>query len=96
MWAVSLGVQAGERRPLSGGNRTQVFRWDQLSQDLDVPVLRAVAIAETGDVEVLRHDDQVLRIAEEYANAGIWEIKEEVVDKAGQPLWNLADLLRSV
>ncbi len=88
MWAVALGIQVGKRLPLSG-SRTQVFRWDQFSQDLDVPVLRAIAIAETGDVEVLRRDDQVLRIAEEYANTGIWEIKEELVNQSGQPLWNL-------
>ncbi len=93
MWAVALGVKAGERRPLSGSR--QIFRWDQLSQDLDVPVLRAIAIADTDDVEVLKWEDQVLRIAEEYANAGIREIKEEVIDQSGQPLWNLISKVRS-
>ncbi len=39
MWAVALGVRSGERRPLTS-SRMQIFRWDQLSQDLDVPVLR--------------------------------------------------------
>ncbi len=93
MWAVALGVRAGERRPLDSGSR-QIFRWDQLSQDLDVPVLRAIAIAETGDVEVLTREDQVLRIAEEYANAGVREIKEELIDQGGQPLWNLLSKVR--
>ncbi len=93
MWAVALGVKGGKRRPLEGGSR-DIFRWDQLSQEMDVPVLRAIAIAETGDVEVLTRDHQVLRIAEEYANAGIREVKEEIVERPGQPLWNLISTVR--
>ena len=93
MWAMALGVKANERRQLSGG-RTQIFRWDQFSQDLDVPVLRAIAIAETEDVEVLMQEERILRIAEEYANAGIREISNEIVTQPGQALWNLANVLR--
>lgn len=94
MWAVALGVRNGKRLPLEGG-RTQIFRWDQLSQDLDVPVLKSLAVAETGEVETLIHEDQVLRIAEEYANAGIRELKEELMDRAGQPMWNLVNSVRA-
>lgn len=93
MWAVALGVRSGRRLPL-GGAKTQIFRWDQLSQDLDVPVLKALAIAETGEVEVLLREDQVLRTAEEYANAGIREIKEDLLERPGQPLWNLINEVR--
>ena len=94
MWAMALGVKSGERKPLS--NREQIFRWDQLSRDIDVPVIQAVGIAETGDVEIIAHEDQLLRIAEEYANAGIRELKREVVNRAGKPLWNLVNLVREV
>lgn len=94
MWAVALGVRAGKRLPLSGA-KTQIFRWDQLSQDLDVPVLKALAVAETGEIEGLLREDQVLRIAEEYANTGIREMKEVLVDQPGQPLWNLVPLIRT-
>ena len=93
MWAVASGVKNGRRLPLEGG-RTQIFRWDQLSQDLDIPVLKALAVMETGEVEVLVHEDQVLRIAEEYANTGIRQMKEELVDQPGQPLWNLVGRVR--
>lgn len=93
MWAVALGVRNGKRLPLSGA-KTQIFRWDQLSQDLDVPVLKALAVVETGEVEGLLREDQVLRIAEEYANAGIREVKKELIDQSGQPLWNLVELPR--
>jgi dnd system-associated protein 4 len=93
MWAVALGVRSGRRLPLSGA-KTQIFRWDQLSQDLDVPVLKALAVAETGEVEGLLREDQVLRIAEEYANSGIRELKEALIDQPGQPLWNLVSTVR--
>lgn len=93
MWAVALGVKEGKRRPLSG-SREQIFRWDQFSQDMDIPALKAIALAETGEVEVLLREDQILRIAEEYANAGIHEIKQEIVDQPGEALWNLVALLK--
>lgn len=93
MWAVAMGVKLNRRRTLSG-SRTQIFRWDQFSQDVDIPALQAIAVAETEDVDVLLHDDQILRIAEEYANAGIRELKRELVDQPGQPLWNLVNLAR--
>ena len=94
MWAVALGVKEGKRRPLTGA-REQIFRWDQFSQDMDIPALKAIALAETGDVEVLLREDQILRIAEEYANAGIHEIKREIVDQPGEALWKVIDLVRT-
>lgn len=94
MWAVVLGVKSGKRLSLSGA-KMQIFRWDQLSQDLDVPLLRALAVAETGEIEVLLREDLVLRIAEEYANAGIREMKEDLLNRSGQPLWNLVSAART-
>ena len=93
MWAVALGVKEGKRRPLAG-SREQIFRWDQFSQDMDLPALKAIALAETGEVEVLLQEDHILRIAEEYANAGIHEIKREIVDQPGEALWNLINVSR--
>ena len=93
MWSVALGVRSGRRLPLSSPKSALIF-WHTLSENQDVPVLEAIAIAETGDVEVLLQGSQVLLIAEEYANAGIREIKRELVDKPGLPLWNLVDVAR--
>ena len=94
MWAVAVGVDSGRRLPLSDST-TQIFRWDQLSQDLDIPLLKALALAETNDMEMLVHENQILRLAEEYANAGIREIREELLTQGGQPLWNLVAKARS-
>ena len=92
MWAMALGVKSGERKPLS--NREQIFRWDQLSRDIDIPVIQAVGIAETGEVEIIAHEDQLLRIAEEYANSGIRELKRDAFEKGRKPLWSLIESVR--
>lgn len=94
MWAVALGFQAGRKRPLAPG-RQQPFRWGQLSQELDVPALQAIAVADTGDVEVLTRKDQVLRISEEYANEGIRILVAEISERPGRLLWNLVDTLKT-
>ena len=93
MWSVALGVTSGERKPLS--KRQEIFRWDQLSPDLDIPIIQAVGIAETDDVAVIAHEDQLLRIAEEYANSGIRELKNNVLQASGKPLWLLVGALRA-
>jgi dnd system-associated protein 4 len=92
MLAACLGFQRGERRKLS--RRQQVFRWEQFSQQTDVPVLKALAIADAKDIKVLLRLDQILTVAEEYANSGIHDLRTTVVDPDGQPLWNLVNLIR--
>lgn len=95
MWAVAMGVKEETRRPLEGA-KTQIFRWDQFSRDRDIPALKAIALAETEEVEILLHEDQILRIAEEYANAGIHKLRSSLLDEYGQPLWNLISMLSDV
>ena len=92
MWAVALGVQRGKQRELEGGKEL-IFRWDQFSQDIDIPALKSIALAETGDASVLLDEARILRIAEKYANEGIREIKTRLLDSPGKPLWNLIDLI---
>jgi len=92
MWAACLGYRRGERRPLTG-KRVTIFRWAQFSPQIDIPILKALAIADTGDINVLLNQDEVLTIAEEYANAGIHELRAGVLDQYGQPLWNLVAML---
>ena len=70
------------------------FSSDQSAQDIDIPALQAIALSETENVEVLLQEDQILRIAEEYANAGIYEIKREIIDQAGETLWNLVSIIQ--
>ena len=91
MLAASVGSCRGRRVPLSG--QREIFRWPVFSSQEDVPVLRALAIAETGDTAVLVDQDRLLTIAEEFANAGIEEFSREVVNRPGAILENLVQYL---
>lgn len=94
MWAACLGYQRGERRPLAG-KRVTIFRWAQFLPQLDVPLLKALAIAECEDTGVLLSQEDVIAIAEEFANCGIHELRSVVLLQQGQPIWNLVGLTSS-
>ena len=93
MFAACMGFQNGRRtKPRKGNNGGEVP--SKVFTEEDLAILKAIAIAETGDVEVLNRFGVVLVIAEEYANAGIYEVKSSLLDERGRPLWNLVSLLQ--
>ena len=92
MWAVCLGVQQNKRKPLTA-KKVTVFRWAQFDSQVDIPLLKAIAIANSGDIGVLLKRNDILTIAEEYANAGIYELRDGLLAEYGQPLWNLVKIL---
>lgn len=92
MWAASLGYQRGERKPIRG-KRTTIFRWAQFSPQTDIPLIKAMAIADSGDVDVLMSQEDVLTAMEEYANAGIIALESRLSNANDQNLWNLVELL---
>ena len=92
MWAASLGYQRGERKPIRG-KRTTIFRWAQFSPQTDIPLVKAMAIADSGDVDVLMSQEDVLTAMEEYANAGIIALESRLSNANDQNLWNLVGLL---
>lgn len=94
MLASFIGYNEKKRVSL-GKDKEMIFAWAQFSPEEDVPLLRALALAETEDVEVLTNQDQILTIAEEYANGGITEIQKQVEDMPGDRITNLVDLLRN-
>ena len=91
MWAASLGYQQGERKPIRG-KRTTIFRWAQFSPQTDIPLIKAMAIADSGDVDVLMSQEDVLTAMEEYANTGIIALESRLSNANDQNLWNLVDL----
>ncbi len=93
MLAACTGFRMQQRKSL--GKREQPFHYQVFTEAEDIPILKAIAIATTGDVSVLADPDQIVQIAEEYANAGITEIRAVVADNAGLPLWNLVEALRN-
>lgn len=93
MLAACLGYRRGQSRAISGAKR-QIFHWAQFHEQVDVPILKAIAIATTGDVQVLTDQDRIVQIAEDYANVGIHEIRAQTVDQLAQPLWGLVNHIR--
>jgi dnd system-associated protein 4 len=92
MWAASLGYKRGERRPITGKKQT-IFRWAQFSSQTDLPVVKAISLANRNDISVLLSQDEMLNVVEEYANAGIHDLRARLFDEHGQPLWNLINSL---
>ncbi|HKQ05751.1 MAG TPA: hypothetical protein VJ464_11505 [Blastocatellia bacterium] len=93
MFAACLGYAAGDRKKLSAGKKHTIRR--EVFTENDFILLKTIAIAETGDVQVLSRFDEILTIAEEYAHAGIRALKAGLLDQHGRPLWNLVELLNS-
>jgi dnd system-associated protein 4 len=95
LWAASLGYKCGERRPIAGKQLT-IFRWAQFSSQTDIPLVKAISLADGDDINVLLSQDEMLNVVEEYANAGIHDLRARLFDEHGQPLWNLTNLLGGV
>ena len=92
MLATFIGYRHKKRTPLE--NRTDIFTWQVLSTDEEyVSLLYALAVTETKNVEVLTDRNQILTIAEEYANTGILQIQEQVKEMPGDRIANILDLL---
>lgn len=93
MLAACLGYQNGRRSKLPSGEKTDIRV--SIFKENDMVLLKAIAIAETGDVEVLSRQGEILVIAEEYAHAGIQDVKTRLLDERGKSLWNLVELVNS-
>lgn len=91
IWAACIGFRSGKRHPISGKKRL-IFRWAQCTQS-DIQILKALAIAEAGDINVLQDAKAITTIAEEYANTGVHLLRDELLEGNSLPLWNLVDLL---
>ncbi len=92
MWAVCLGVQKNKRKSLTG-KKIPIFRWAQFDTQIDIPLLKAIAIAESGDVSILLKRNEILALLEEYANAGIYDLHLSILEGKDLPLWKLISLL---
>lgn len=88
--AACIGLQNSRRTPLSTGRKTTIRK--EVFGDEGLAILKAIAIASTGDVTVLANLRDVLTIAEEYANGGIYAIKASLLEERGRPLWNFVSL----
>jgi len=92
MWAAILGFINGNRQPIEGKKET-IFRWAQFTPQIDIPLIKALALASSDNIDVLIDRNDLLLVLEEYANGGIHEITMEIVEQPGQVLWNTVGLM---
>lgn len=95
MTAACFGYRRGLSQPISGAKR-QIFHWAQFSEQIDIPILKAIAISTSGNVQILADQEQIVQIAEGYANAGIQDLQSHLASRVDQPLWALVSLIRSL
>lgn len=91
MLAACLGYRSGQRQVLPSGKKLDIR--ESVFLESDLTVLKAIAIADTGDVAVLSQPGEILKIAEEYAHAGMIDVRSYLLDDVGRPLWNLLQLV---
>jgi len=89
MAAIYIGAKLGHPRPLDG-KRVSPFKGIVFDHD-EQTFLRALAIGSTNDPDIISDPQKVARIAEEYANAGIWELEKILTATQEGPLWDLAE-----
>jgi hypothetical protein len=80
LFAMSIGFKNQVHRPLD--TREGWFRTEYMNNE-DETMLDMVAVNHTGRVDVLSNREEVFKIAEEYAHAGIRLLHDEVT--SGQP-----------
>lgn len=89
MYAAALGYALKKRVPLA--SKATAIRYDVFQSAFDDGFIRALAVAETGDLKVLGEDreDERIDIFEEYAHGGLEEMHRICISQEGDPLDNL-------
>jgi len=89
MLALLFGINK-DKIPIKKQDRTQSgFTRERYLSDKDMNVLKAIAVSEKDDISIINDIPGIFSLAEEYANAGIKELKEFVYD-------NPADLTKKL
>lgn len=100
MWQVFLvaacvGFESKKRVALTSGEK--VFSWsEQLSSDDLLAIVAAIGIAATGDPLIVEDQEKLLTVIEEYANGGIDELYDELINTKSDRILTLAQLALSV
>ncbi|MCX6818521.1 MAG: hypothetical protein NT129_00795 [Candidatus Aenigmarchaeota archaeon] len=80
--AMSLGIKKNNRIPYGSKHKDGWFLLKDLTNK-EMSLFRAIAIAESSDLDILIDKSKVFLIAEEYANGGIHLLKQEIFEKEG-------------
>lgn len=97
MLAACIGAQYNRFEEVPTDKRIQIFDADTFRDDVDVPVLAALAYHYTKDLDVLFEPSKIIRVAEGYAQGGIHIVYQQVTTgSATRPLYNLVDMALSL
>lgn len=88
--AACLGAKLDRYKELSS-EKHNAFNGETFNTRIDVPVLQALAYRKEKDVEVLLEPKRVLEIAQGWANGGIDELYNAILNQPGRPLFNYVD-----
>lgn len=91
--AMALAVKEGAKKPLD--DPYPLINMSSLSEEQEW-LVKAVAIADSGGVEILNEPRRMVKIAEEYANAGIDLLFDRTYRGTGEYAKRLEEELRSI
>lgn len=93
-----VGFMESKRRQFS--SQAEGITWSVFNLDTDEPIINAVALAETNDLNILLDDDDTfdkkMTIFEEYAAGGLETVFNKVMENQKQALNNYYDFILSV
>lgn len=97
MLAACVGAENNRFEEVPTDKRIQIFDADTFKDDIDVPVLAALAYQYTKDLDVLFEPSKIIRIAEGYAQGGIHIVYQRITTgSATRPLYNLVDMVTAI
>jgi hypothetical protein len=97
MLAACVGAQHNQFKEVPSDKRIQIFDGETFRDDTDVPILAALAYHRTQDLDLLFEPSKIMRIAEGYAQAGIYIVYQQITTgSANRPLYNLVDMLMAI
>lgn len=96
MISAGIGYSKKKSEPIKKAKSERSIRYSVFG-DTDKASIDAVALSETDDLHILLNKkeqlDKKFTIVEEFANSGIDELKERLMDSKGNPIDNLAEFI---
>ena len=93
LWAACLGYKNGTRKKLTG-KKVTIFRWAQFNQEIDIPTVKAIALAEKQEPTVLMDQEECVEIIEEYANGAIHNLHQISHGQGNQALYYIVEEIK--
>jgi len=91
MTAAVIGMKEGKHKKVSGPEA--IFSASVFDDKNDIPILASIAFAHNNDFSTLFNENEIIKIAEEYANGGILILRRELIEKSGRVMNNLMNYL---